>query len=80
MTFSDQDQSGSWGAWGRRIGLILGPTVALTAQGFAPPEGLSAEAWWVVSLAVLMVVWWVTEAIPIASTALLPLAVLPFSA
>jgi len=77
MTFSDQDPSGSWGAWGRRIGLLLGPTLALALQGFAPPEGLSAEAWWVVSLSVLMVTWWVTEAIPIAATALLPLAVLP---
>jgi sodium-dependent dicarboxylate transporter 2/3/5 len=41
------------------------------------PEGLSAEAWRLVSLALLMVIWWVTEAIPISATALLPLAVLP---
>jgi sodium-dependent dicarboxylate transporter 2/3/5 len=41
------------------------------------PEGLTVEAWYVVSLAALMVVWWVTEAIPIAATALLPLAALP---
>jgi sodium-dependent dicarboxylate transporter 2/3/5 len=43
----------------------------------APPDGLSLEAWRVVSLAALMVVWWVTEAIPISATALLPLAALP---
>ena len=30
-----------------------------------------------VSLAALMIVWWVTEAIPIAATALIPLAALP---
>jgi sodium-dependent dicarboxylate transporter 2/3/5 len=62
---------------GRRIGLLLGPIFALSLQGLAPPDGLTTEAWWVVSLAALMVVWWVTEAIPIAATALLPLAVLP---
>jgi solute carrier family 13 (sodium-dependent dicarboxylate transporter), member 2/3/5 len=38
---------------------------------------LSREAWAVVALAALMVAWWVTEAIPIAATALLPLAALP---
>ncbi|NBX57049.1 MAG: SLC13/DASS family transporter [Gammaproteobacteria bacterium] len=64
---------------GRRIGLLLGPIFALSLQGLAPPDGLTTEAWWVVSLAALMVVWWVTEAIPIAATALLPLAVLPLS-
>ncbi|MFM7395628.1 MAG: SLC13 family permease [Gammaproteobacteria bacterium] len=77
MTLSDQEDSGSLGLLGRRVGLVLGPILALAVQGVAPPDGLSAEAWWVVSLAMLMVVWWVTEAIPIAATALLPLAVLP---
>lgn len=72
-----QDDVGSMGRAGRRVGLVLGPLLALGLQGFPPPEGLSAEAWWVVSLAALMVVWWVTEAIPIAATALLPLAFLP---
>jgi sodium-dependent dicarboxylate transporter 2/3/5 len=73
----DQDDSGSLGVLGRRIGLVLGPMLALALQGISPPDGLTTEAWWVVSLAALMVVWWVTEAIPIAATALLPLAVLP---
>lgn len=77
MIHSEQDDAGSLGVVGRRIGLVLGPVLALGLQGLAPPEGLTTEAWWVVSLAALMVVWWVTEAIPIAATALLPLAVLP---
>ena len=79
MIHSEQDDSGSLGVMGRRIGLLLGPIFALSLQGLAPPDGLTTEAWWVVSLAALMVVWWVTEAIPIAATALLPLAVLPLS-
>lgn len=64
---------------GQRIGLLLGPALALSLQWFDAPQGLSSEAWWVVSLAVLMVVWWVTEAIPIAATAMLPLALLPLA-
>ncbi len=66
-----------FGRVGRWIGLVLGPALALGLQLLPPPEGLSPEAWRVISLAALMVVWWVTEAIPIAATALLPLAALP---
>jgi sodium-dependent dicarboxylate transporter 2/3/5 len=66
-----------FGRVGRWLGLILGPALAIGLQFMAPPDGLSIEAWRVVSLAALMVVWWVTEAIPISATALLPLAALP---
>jgi sodium-dependent dicarboxylate transporter 2/3/5 len=66
-----------FGRTGRWVGLILGPALAIGLQILPPPEGMSVEAWRVVSLAALMVVWWVTEAIPIAATALLPLAALP---
>ncbi|MEY2721420.1 MAG: hypothetical protein RL597_865, partial [Pseudomonadota bacterium] len=77
MINSGAEETGSLGEVGRKVGLVSGPALALAVQGFAPPEGLTPEAWWVVSLAALMVVWWVTEAIPIAATALLPLAFLP---
>lgn len=66
-----------FGRTGRWVGLIIGPALAIGLQALSPPDGLSIEAWRVVSLAVLMVVWWVTEAIPISATALLPLAALP---
>jgi sodium-dependent dicarboxylate transporter 2/3/5 len=42
-----------------------------------PPDGVSINAWRVLALTVLMAVWWVTEALPIAITALLPVALLP---
>jgi sodium-dependent dicarboxylate transporter 2/3/5 len=74
---SAPDESAGFGRIGRWVGLTLGPALALGLQLLAPPEGLSPEAWRVVSLGALMVVWWVTEAIPIAATALLPLAALP---
>lgn len=80
---TDEDIAGEdtgFGRVGRWIGLILGPVLALGLQFIPPPEGLSPEAWRVVSLAALMVVWWVTEAIPIAATALIPLAALPLVA
>ena len=60
------------------IGLLLGASLFLLMQLSSPPAGMSADAWLVASLGVLMVTWWVTEAIPIAATALAPMAVLPF--
>lgn len=66
-----------FGRVGRWIGLIVGPALALGLQLLPPPDGLTPEAWRLVSLALLMVTWWVTEAIPISATALLPLAALP---
>lgn len=41
------------------------------------PEGLSPEGWRTAAVAVLMAVWWMTEAIPISATALLPLVLFP---
>lgn len=77
---SDETGAGEetgFGPLGRRVGLILGPALALGLQLLPPPDGLTPEAWRVVSLAALMVAWWVTEAIPISATALLPIAALP---
>ncbi len=43
----------------------------------APPAGLSAQGWTVACLTLLMAIWWMTEALPLAATALLPPLVLP---
>jgi sodium-dependent dicarboxylate transporter 2/3/5 len=43
----------------------------------APPEGMTLAAWRTAAVAALMAVWWVTEAIPIAATALVPLVLFP---
>ena len=80
---TDEDIAGEetgFGRLGRWVGLALGPAIAVGLQLMPPPEGLSPEAWRVVSLSALMVVWWVTEAIPISATAMLPLAALPLLA
>ncbi len=63
-------------AW---VGRFLGPALAVAAYFLLPTGegGLSPEGVAVVSVAVLMAVWWVTEALPLAATALLPIALFP---
>jgi sodium-dependent dicarboxylate transporter 2/3/5 len=62
-----------------RIGFFLGALALLTAI-FAPlPDGLSREGLVVAGLVVLMAAWWITEAIPLTATALMPFIVLPFA-
>jgi len=59
------------------IGLILGPVLALTLLLFFnldPSNPLVTRA---AAAAVLMAVWWITEAIPIAATALIPVVLFP---
>ena len=59
------------------VGLVLG-VVAFVALLLAPaPEGLSAAGWRTTAVVALIAVWWVTEAIPLSATALLPLALFP---
>ena len=59
------------------FGLILGPVAFIILLKFPGFLGLSPEASRVVSLAAWMIIWWVTEAIPIFVTALLPMVCLP---
>lgn len=64
-----------------RIGLFLGPALALAVYFLVPRgmplAGLSESAVAVAALGALMVVWWVTEAIPAPATSLLPIPFLP---
>ncbi len=64
--------------WVKRSGLLGGVLLAIALQLFPVPDGLTPEAWMLASLALMMAVWWATEAIPIAATALVPLALFPF--
>tara|TARA_B100000945_G_scaffold320485_1_gene330683 strand:- start:257 stop:1693 length:1437 start_codon:yes stop_codon:yes gene_type:complete len=41
------------------------------------PETLSRVGWYVAAVTLLMAIWWATEAVPVAITALLPLALFP---
>lgn len=61
-----------------RVGLVAGPAIFALIV-ILPLGGLPVEARVVLGLALWMASWWVTEAIPIYATALLPIAVLPAS-
>ncbi|QFT78749.1 DASS family sodium-coupled anion symporter [Erythrobacter sp. THAF29] len=61
----------------RRIGLIVGPLAFAITLLTPAPGGMSAEAWLVAGLVVWMAAWWMTEAIPLTATALLPFIWLP---
>jgi len=61
----------------RQIGLILGPFVFAITTLTAPPTGMSGEAWLVAGLVIWMASWWMTEAVPLTVTALLPFIWLP---
>lgn len=61
----------------RLFSLLLGPGIAAAMLLLGPVGGMSETAWRTAALGFLMVVWWISEAVPIAATALLPLALLP---
>eukprot|EP01031_Cornospumella_fuschlensis_P009117 gene9117-11195_t len=63
----------------RLIGLAVGLALFLLTFVVAPPDGMTVPAWRVCGLALWMAVWWITEAVPLPVTALLPLVVLPLA-
>lgn len=63
----------------RRIGLFLGPLAFGLTAVIAPPGGMPPGAWLVAGLVVWMAAWWMTEAVPLSVTALLPFVVLPLA-
>jgi sodium-dependent dicarboxylate transporter 2/3/5 len=59
------------------VGLVLGGVLFLLMLILPAPAGMDSAAWHVAAAGVLMATWWVTEAIPIPATALLPLVLFP---
>lgn len=62
---------------GRRIGLLAGPLCLVPVLALPAPADLPPEAWRLAGLTLWMVIWWLSEAVPLAATALLPVAVMP---
>lgn len=60
-----------WSGW------VLGILVILVTLLLPPPEGLSVAGWRTTGAALLMAILWISEAIPIPATALLPLVLFP---
>lgn len=74
------DRAGEGGAKrGSRqgLGLLLGVVGFCIALALPASEGLSPEGQRVGAVTLLMAIWWMTEAIPLAVTALLPIALFP---
>lgn len=59
------------------IGLLAGPLLFASILLLPAPDGMSPEGQRVAATAVLMALWWLTEAIPIPATALLPILLFP---
>src|SRR5690606_12204215 len=60
-----------------RVGLILGPVLFASRRLLPAPAAMTPAAWRAAATGILMAVWWITEAIPIPATALLPLLLFP---
>lgn len=60
-----------------KIGLALGPLWLVVVLAVPAPEGLSEPGWFAAGIALLMATWWISEAVPIPVTALLPLVLFP---
>ena len=61
----------------QKVGLFLGPALLAIMLLSGAPDGLPEKAWVTASIGILMAVWWATEAVPIAVTALLPVVFFP---
>lgn len=59
------------------IGLFAGLFLFLLVINLPTPEGLDKSAQFVAATAILMATWWISEALPFAITALLPVVLFP---
>lgn len=57
-----------------RVGLVLGPAAMLMWLVFAPQWGLTPEAHRLAGVLLLVIIWWLTEPIPIPATGLFGVA------
>jgi sodium-dependent dicarboxylate transporter 2/3/5 len=62
----------------QKIGFVAGPLIFIILIFLIPRHFISPDAHKVLAIAAWMIVWWVTEAVPIPVTALLPLVAFPY--
>lgn len=60
-----------------RLGLWLGPAVFLLVLLFVDLDPGNPQVTRMTAIVALMAIWWITEAIPLAATALLPIVLFP---
>lgn len=61
----------------QQSGLVLGPLLFIVVRVFVFPPGLSPQANAVLASTLWIAVWWMTDAIPIPITSLLPIILFP---
>lgn len=61
----------------QQISLIIAPLISLLIILFADLDPENRKVTYTFAIAFLMAAWWITEAIPLAATALLPVALFP---
>ena len=61
-----------------KIGLWLGPLVSLFMLFFVDLDPANPLVTRMAAVILLMAIWWITEAIPLSATALLPIVLFPF--
>jgi solute carrier family 13 (sodium-dependent dicarboxylate transporter), member 2/3/5 len=61
----------------QRLFMWLGPAMAIFVFCLPTPAGMSQEAHGVLACMMWLVIWWLSEAVPIAMTSLLPLILFP---
>ncbi|MGB7298538.1 MAG: DASS family sodium-coupled anion symporter [Burkholderiaceae bacterium] len=61
----------------KKIGLIGGILSFAAMRLLSAPSTMSDASWAVCALTVLMAIWWLTEAMPLAATALAPVVLVP---
>ena len=60
-----------------RIGFVVGLVAFLLTIALPAPAGMPPLAWPTAGLVVLMAAWWMSEAIPLSATAIVPFIALP---
>jgi len=61
----------------RHVGVLAGSILGFGVIMSPSPEAFSPEAWKVLGVALLMATWWLSEALPVSVTALMPLVLFP---
>ncbi len=61
----------------KKIGLFTGPLLFVLLLLIPKPDILTEDMWKVLACTTWIIIWWFTEAVPIAATALLPIILFP---
>ena len=72
------DVGGSYGTR-QKVGFVLGPLLFALIYLAPTPEGLTPEGQAVAAVTAWVAVWWMSEAIPIPATSLLPIVLFPLT-